>query len=215
MNATVKKWSLNIVLMLTVCFFAMESGASNNRASQGISISEGKFWVNVKDHSLCALLQEIAKPWGGGKGLSCPSGLKDARVSLYFHAPSRSAAMLRLLREYSIIGLWDKGGGLSAIYFLGSKVRSVSSPRPEKTARAKPRPNLLGMNLTVEQLRKLARQTFKKPLPDEMFNLREYKPLFNMAEVRSPKDWLTITKALQVKRHIRKLLKLKKNAKSS
>lgn len=215
MNATVEKWSLNIVLMLTVCLFAAEAGASNNRASQGVSITGGKFWVNVKDHSLCALLREIAKPWRKGKGLSCPLGLKDARVSLYFHAPSRSAAMLRLLREYSIIGLWNKRGGLSAIYFLGSNVPNVSSPRPAKTASAKPRPNLLGMNLTVKQLRKLAGQTFKQPLPDEMFNLREYKPLFNMAEVRSPKDWLIITKALQVKRHIRKLLKLKKNAKSS
>ena len=130
MNATAGKWSLHIVLMLTVCFFAMEVGASNDRASQGVSISAGKFWVNVKNHSLCALLQEIAKPWKG-KGLSCPLGLKDARVSLYFHAPSRSATMLRLLREYSIIGLWNKRGGLSAIYFLGSKVRNTSSPQPQ------------------------------------------------------------------------------------
>ncbi|MFQ5672510.1 MAG: hypothetical protein ACE5G9_05395 [Nitrospinales bacterium] len=185
----------SVLLILIVCFLAGKTALAGNVT--GVTVYESKVQVNVKDKSLCTLLRELSNP----ASFTCPSSVQRVRISTRFQASDRFAALWRLLREYSIIGVWDEGGNLSTVYFLGTDGETAF---PEDT----PSP---GMDLSVSELRKLGRLTFKKPLPENVFRSPAYQPLFRLAGIHSPQDWLTITKALQVKRHIRRIIKLKTN----
>jgi hypothetical protein len=163
--------------------------------------------VQAANYSNSLSVCDVLSTWiaESGKRFRCPQYLREIELPGYINKGNRFALLEAFLEDHNTVWVWGEDKSLINVLFLGT-VQASSGIRTVAFTNS----GLPGMELGVDQLVKLSRLTFKKPLPNNIIASAEYRGILHMAGVYKPEDWMEVTKALKVKKHIRSLLGIKK-----
>jgi hypothetical protein len=163
--------------------------------------------VQTDNYSNSLSVCDVLSAWiaESGKRFHCPQYLREIELPGYVNKGNRFALLEAFLEDHNTVWIWGKDKGLINVLFLDT-AQTSSGIRTVATQNS----GVPGMELDVDQLIKLSRLTFKKPLPNNIVASTEYREILQMAGVYKPEDWMEVTKALKVKKHIRSLLGMKK-----
>ncbi len=173
-------------------------------------------FVQAQGVSLGEVLREIANK--SGIQFKVPARLMDDSVTLKIKERNWASVVHQVLRDYNGIYIWDGPTRLEHVFLLDALAETGLSLPPQITKKSYFRPNTSGeqkrnipkgqrMDLSEDQLKKVASGAFNSPLSDQLFEDSKIKMFLEQWGIKTIKDRQKLSLARKVRRQARVILK--------